>query len=385
MGLLRSFKKTGIPSIFCAVIFLTSGFIVSMLQFATLVIWPVSRKAYRLLNAKLVLLHWTQCVFLAEWWSGTTIRFWGDKADYDASIGKDKGIAVCNHRSDVDWLLGWCIADKWNCLGGTKCLMKDTNKFVPILGWTWWTLEYVFLQRNWEADKSTLGKYYGGLRDFPIPFWVVIFAEGTRLTKTKLADSQEYARKTNQPVLENLLLPRTKGFIHAMTGLRGKIDKVYDVTFAFVGKEPTVLSLMRGEPSKVDIMVRIYDAAALPQTDEGLHQWCKDLWVEKDKLLSHHAQHAGFPGKSFSVQRSTVPAVIFTSWFLAITPIFLRFVYVLVTGGYFITILLSTGLFAAALGFALYMSHAKKGPQKTAAVPPSATTSTTTASSGSKR
>lgn len=48
------------------------------------------------------------------------------------------------------------------------------------------------------------------LKDFPRPFWLVFFLEGTRLTQKKLFAAQEYAASTKIHVPKNVLVPRTK-------------------------------------------------------------------------------------------------------------------------------------------------------------------------------
>lgn len=48
------------------------------------------------------------------------------------------------------------------------------------------------------------------LRDFPQPFWLALFVEGTRFTQAKLLAAQEYASSTGLPVPRNVLIPRTK-------------------------------------------------------------------------------------------------------------------------------------------------------------------------------
>lgn len=48
------------------------------------------------------------------------------------------------------------------------------------------------------------------LRDFPLPFWLALFVEGTRFTQAKLLAAQEYATSNGLPVPRNVLIPRTK-------------------------------------------------------------------------------------------------------------------------------------------------------------------------------
>ena len=48
------------------------------------------------------------------------------------------------------------------------------------------------------------------LSDFPLPFWLALFVEGTRFTQAKLLAAQEYATSTGLSVPRNVLIPRTK-------------------------------------------------------------------------------------------------------------------------------------------------------------------------------
>lgn len=48
------------------------------------------------------------------------------------------------------------------------------------------------------------------LHDFPQPFWLALFVEGTRFTQAKLEAAQGYAASAGLPIPRNLLIPRTK-------------------------------------------------------------------------------------------------------------------------------------------------------------------------------
>lgn len=34
--------------------------------------------------------------------------------------------------------------------------MKKSTQFLPVIGWSMWFSEYVFLARNWTVDEQTL-------------------------------------------------------------------------------------------------------------------------------------------------------------------------------------------------------------------------------------
>ncbi|KAF3776308.1 1-acyl-sn-glycerol-3-phosphate acyltransferase [Nymphaea thermarum] len=96
--------------------------------------------------------------------------------------------------------------------------------------------------------------YYFGLqrlKDFPRPFWLALFVEGTRFTQAKLVAAQEYAEATGLPVPRNVLIPRTKGFVSAVATMRSFVPAIYDVTIAIPKDHPspTMLSILKGKSS----------------------------------------------------------------------------------------------------------------------------------------
>lgn len=106
-----------------------------------------------------------------------------------------------------------------------------------------WFTEYLFLERSWAKDEKTLKvrvtiirtMYIPSttassfrlpscvaqsglerLKDFPRPFWLALFVEGTRFTQTKLLAAQEYAASQGLPIPRNVLIPRTKVRLQAL-------------------------------------------------------------------------------------------------------------------------------------------------------------------------
>ena len=50
---------------------------------------------------------------------------------------------------------------------------------------------------------------------------LLLFCEGTRFTEEKHKISLEIAKKKGLPVMKHHLLPRTKGFVLSMQGVKG--------------------------------------------------------------------------------------------------------------------------------------------------------------------
>jgi len=45
--------------------------------------------------------------------------------------------------------------------------MKSSTKYVPIIGWSFWFAEYIFLNRIWEKDKELLVRDLNNIFDYP--------------------------------------------------------------------------------------------------------------------------------------------------------------------------------------------------------------------------
>jgi 1-acyl-sn-glycerol-3-phosphate acyltransferase len=39
---------------------------------------------------------------------------------------------------------------------GAKVVLKDSLKYIPVLGWAWSFSEFIFVKRVWEKDHKTL-------------------------------------------------------------------------------------------------------------------------------------------------------------------------------------------------------------------------------------
>lgn len=223
----------------------------------------------------------------------------------------------------MDWLFGWMIAHNYDILGGAKCLLKQLLMYVPVLGWSWWFLEYIFLHRTWEKDKGHLSSSFRRLGSFPMPFWVVIFAEGTRYTEEKHKKSVEWCEAKGLPVFKNVLYPRTKGWKLVAEELRDSVDCVYDCTFAFPPNQiPGLGDLLNGAKQDVFVHVRRFPIATVPKDDAGADQFCVDSFQRMDNLLEHFKTHGKFPDQEHQQKRRLLPLVVMVFWSLVVTALF---------------------------------------------------------------
>ena len=55
-------------------------------------------------------------LWLVEHFAQIRLVIYADEADL-AKMGKESSVCLSNHRSDIDWLIGWLLADKFGVLG----------------------------------------------------------------------------------------------------------------------------------------------------------------------------------------------------------------------------------------------------------------------------
>ncbi|XP_047311320.1 1-acyl-sn-glycerol-3-phosphate acyltransferase 2-like [Impatiens glandulifera] len=298
------------------VLFLISGLVVNLLQAICFVlVRPFSKNTHRRINRVVAELLWLQLVWLVDWWSGVQINLFTDSETF-RKMGEEHALVICNHKSDIDWLVGWILAQRSGCLGSALAVMKKSSKLLPVIGWSMWFSEYLFLERNWAKDESTLKTGLQRLSDFPQPFWLALFVEGTRFTKAKLLAAQEYAASMGLPVPRNVLIPRTKGFVSAVTHMRSFVPAVYEVTVAIpkTSPPPTMLGLFKGQPSVVNVHLKRHLMKDLPGTEDEVAQWCRDIFIEKDKMLDKHNEDDTFPDQKQNMGRPLISLVVIVSW-----------------------------------------------------------------------
>ncbi|XP_057547850.1 1-acyl-sn-glycerol-3-phosphate acyltransferase 2 [Amaranthus tricolor] len=271
-------------------LFFLSGLIVNVFQATCFIlVRPISKNTYRRINRFVAELLWLELVWLVDWWARVQIKVFTDPETLRL-LGKEHALVVSNHRSDIDWLVGWVLAQRAGCLGSTLAVMKKSSKALPVIGWSMWFSEYLFLERSWAKDENTLKFGIQRLKDYPLPFWLALFVEGTRFTQAKLLGAQEYAASQGLPIPRNVLIPRTKGFVAAVNHMRSFVPAIYDVTVGIPksSPQPTMLRLFKGQSSVVHVHIKRHNMKDLPESDDAVAQWCRDVFIAKDALLDKH-------------------------------------------------------------------------------------------------
>ncbi|CAB4488285.1 acyltransferase-domain-containing protein [Rhizophagus irregularis] len=265
---------------------------INIVQICSMLLIPYSRRLVWDINSRgAAQSMWWVMQYIFEKKHKGNITFSGDKVPPDESA-----VVISNHRSFTDFYMLHSVAIRRNMLPHVKYFSKDSLKYIPFFGFGMWLMGMIFIKRNWTQDEGQLRKIFKTIKRYAAPIWVVNFVEGTRLTQKKLQESQAFARERGLPILQNLLLPRTKGFVACIRQLRNThVKYVYDFTIAYrhikkgLQCPPNLLQIhslpIITPPWYFHVHVRKYSIEDLPSDEEKLAEWVKQVFVEKDTIL----------------------------------------------------------------------------------------------------
>ncbi|KAJ4966454.1 hypothetical protein NE237_018303 [Protea cynaroides] len=245
--------------------------------------------------------------FLFEKINKTKVVFSGETVP-----AKERVLLIANHRTEVDWMYLWDFALRKGCLGYIKYILKSSLMKLPIFGWAFHLLEFIAVERKWEADESIMRQRLSTFTDPSDPLWLAMFPEGTDFTEQKCIRSQEFAADNGLPILKNVLLPKTKGFYACLDILRNSLDAVYDVTIGYKHRCPLFMDNVYGtHPAEVHIHVRRIPLSEIPTSEEEAAAWLMDTYQLKDQLLTDFTAQGYFPNQRTEGNLSTFKCLLY--------------------------------------------------------------------------
>ena len=185
-------------------------------------------------------------------------------------------------------------------------ILKESIKKIPIFGWAAQFYNFIFLSRNWETDRPQMERQLQGLNKPFDPMWLVIFPEGTNLSKSTREASKRWASKNGLEDMKHQLLPRSTGLQFCLQELRTTTSWLYDCTIGYegipkgeYGQDIYTLrsSFFEGRPPKsVNMHWRRFYIPDIPIDDKrNFDVWLRNRWREKDYLLEHFYRTGRFP------------------------------------------------------------------------------------------
>lgn len=274
----------------------TSGFLMSSLlgfnaaQTLSAGLIPVAPNAFRSFNRWAANTWWGWCVTGSKLLNDVQLIVTGDDVPE-----RENAIVVINHQNMPDITFLMVYARTKHRLGDMKWMVKDPIKYVPGVGWGMLFIDCVFVKRNWTEDRDSIRATFARLRENDVPVWMLSFSEGTRFSPEKLEQSRAYARKHGLHQPRHTLVPRTKGFVATVQGLRDHVDAVYDLTLGYEDGVPTLWQYIRGLAPRAHLHVRRHAIDTVPEDEESIAQWLYDRFREKDERLEQYYALGHFP------------------------------------------------------------------------------------------
>jgi 1-acyl-sn-glycerol-3-phosphate acyltransferase len=291
-GALRRFGKRVRAYILSLMLFLPL-LIINLLQMLSLVIRPISGYWFRRVNWFFADRYWAYLVHGVEKLNRIEVTITGDPLP-----PHENALLMPNHQNIADIPVLMSLAARYHRLGDMKWFVKDIIKYVPGPGWGMLFLDCIFLKRNWANDRAKIEQAFHSIIQNKVSIWVISFLEGTRITPPKLKKSQEYAKKRNLPVTDHVMVPRTKGFVASVIGLREHLHAVYDITIGYPEGIPSLWQMMLGDVRKVAIHVKRTPITELPDKPQALENWAIKAFSDKDQRLRQFFETGAFPEPS---------------------------------------------------------------------------------------
>ncbi|KAJ9663553.1 hypothetical protein H2198_000819 [Neophaeococcomyces mojaviensis] len=228
----------------------------------------------------------------------------------------ERMVLMSNHQIYTDWIYLWWIAYTSRMHGHLFIILKESLKYIPLLGPGMKFFGFIFMARKWETDKPRIqyrleklkSRHSGPMSGSASldPMWLLIFPEGTNLSANTRKKSVAWSQKSGIPDMKHLLLPRSTGMFFCLQQLKGTIDWVYDCTVAYEGVPSggyaqDYFSLrstfLQGRPPKsVNLYWRRFAVADIPLDDpKSFEDWVEDRWREKDQLIEQYNTTGRFP------------------------------------------------------------------------------------------
>ncbi|PYH94949.1 acyltransferase [Aspergillus ellipticus CBS 707.79] len=265
---------------------------------------------------------------LTQWGCPTFVRVSGDKSIrgqvHIAEDGRlktqfpERLVLIANHQVYTDWIYLWWVAYTNVMHGRIFIILKESLKYIPIIGQGMTFYGFIFMARKWLSDKPRLQhrleklktrhtRSQSGSHQYD-PMWLLIFPEGTNLSVNTRRRSKEYGAKQGISSLKHELIPRSTGLFFCLQQLQDTVEWVYDCTVAYEGPPKGSLpdkyftlrsTYLQGRPpTSVNMHWRRFAVSEIPLEDQDeFDSWLRGRWTEKDQLLDEYYEAGRFPSE----------------------------------------------------------------------------------------
>ncbi len=177
-----------------------------------------------------------------------------------------------------------------------KFFTKQELIWFPLLGPAWWALDFPFMKRYSKEklakhpelrgkDLETTRKMCARFKDDPVS--IINFLEGTRFTQAK--------HKQQKSPYQHLLNPKAGGIAFVLAAMNERIRTMLNVTIVYPNGNAGFWDFLSGKTKHIVVHVEKLtiptmflrgDYADDPGFREQFQAWVRDLWRDKDALMT---------------------------------------------------------------------------------------------------
>lgn len=187
-----------------------------------------------------------------------------------------------------------------------------------VTGWVMQMNGFLYITRRWEEDQGRLSRTLDYLIALGNRTQLLIFPEGTDLTKNSKEKSDKYALQHHLAEYTYTLHPKTTGFAYLVQHLQraNYLDAVYDLTIAYPDYIPqTEIDLIRGKlPDEVHFHIKRIPAAEIPTRESMLRKWLENKWSDKERILKQFYEQKTFSAEIWPMAKMLPLRFAFGFW-----------------------------------------------------------------------
>lgn len=272
-------------------------------------------------NEILVLRTWLrsllaeQLVVLSRLYCPGDIIVYGD---YDVLSSGDSYVFCSNHQIYTDWLTIWCMTMHWKAARNLVIILKESLLSMPLFGRLIKLMGFIGISRDWNKDEHTIKNALSDLAGYSDhPLWLLMFPEGTVITRETYTLSKEYAKRNSIPGdFEHVLLPKSRGISTCIDTLMPKIKGLIDLTIIYSGLPPndypydhySIQSMFFGAqyPKRIHIYVKYHSISSIPgkgklrghdsvqESEKVFADWLRGIFLDKDCTIKEFHEKGYF-------------------------------------------------------------------------------------------
>ncbi|TPX31299.1 hypothetical protein SmJEL517_g05352 [Synchytrium microbalum] len=273
-----SWPRYVLSAIFFVITCMGMGIAALLILVPSTILYVFSKRAYR------EILRWAMHL-LASWMVLITWALAGPvefvvSGDWDKLSKEDQVVMMSNHQTYTDWWWIGLLAHMYCAQGTLYIILMNFMIFIPIIGQIMYLSGFIFLKQSWKKDKKLVQKRLQGMKAVGLPYWLLIFPEGTLNTPPGKKMSHEFAVKTGiSPEPVHVLLPRSTGLQFCCNKLRPELSALYDITIGYSGIAadevpyykhlPTTVFFSGTGPRRVHFHIKRLDLDRIPGISFG--------------------------------------------------------------------------------------------------------------------